>query len=128
MFLLIGLSLAVLAIGLGAGVSCSGEAGIQVSLRRISDEEEIKLGTGGPEQIAFTDFAFVVHFDSPVQAGDQENMIMVYRAFRKEKEWANTSVKVYAQKGTLEDARDDFLFPEYDLASEVPVQTAIIDE
>jgi len=99
---------------------------IGVSLRRISNGEEIELDPGELEQIAFTDFVFVINFNSPVKAGEQENMVVVYRAFWKE--WANTAVKVYAQEGTLADAMADFFFPEDDPANEVLVEMEILDE
>jgi len=102
-------------------VRASRGAEIQVSLRRISNWKEIELDPGDLDQIAFTDFAFVINLNSPVKTADQENMGVVYRALRKE--WANTTVKVYAQEGTLADAMADFFFPEDDPANEVLLES-----
>lgn len=91
--------LLVVALLTGCG---GGGSGIHVSAVRSSSGEKIGLGGGGLKEIPFSDFAFVVTFDSP-----DESMI----------QW-----RVYAQKGTKAEAESNFFFPENDAANEVEIR------
>jgi len=88
---------------LGLSTACGGGgSGVHVSAVRSSSGEKISLGGGKLKEIPFSDFAFVVTFDSP-----DESMI----------QW-----RVYAQEGTKADAESNFFFPENDEANEVEIR------
>jgi len=119
------LLLIALLITLSSGVSCGNDAGTQVSLKRLSNGDIIKY-KGGLKQILFTDFAFVIDFNTPVYVSDQENMIVVYQEFLGRR-WRNTTVKVFAEEGTVDGFKSNAVLPELDPANEVPVETKNLD-
>jgi hypothetical protein len=99
--------LVVCVLVVALSISCGGGgSGIHVSTVRSGSSEKIGLGGGELKEIPFSDFAFVVTFDSP-----DESMI----------QW-----RVYAQKGTKEGAESNFFFPENDAANEVEIRLDIM--
>jgi hypothetical protein len=95
---------------------------IQVYAKRISNGEEILLdSSAGINSILFTDFAFIVDFNSAIEASDSDNGVMVYLPFWKE--WRDTSVQVFARDGlSLEP------LPEFNPTNEVSVTIEILDD
>jgi len=91
------------AVGCGGGGS-----GIHVSAVRSDSGDKTGLGGGELKEIPFSDFAFVVTFDSP-----DDSLI----------QW-----RVYAQKGTRADAEMDFFFPENDPANEVEIRLDFLSD
>ncbi len=102
-----------------------GEGRVQVYVRNISDGEETLLDTReGVNSILFTNFAFIVDFNSAIKVSDKDNAVMAYRPFRPfNGEWVNTSVQVFARDGL-------YLvpLPEFDPANEVSVTIEILDD
>jgi hypothetical protein len=95
---------------------------IQVYAKSISNGEEILLdSSAGINSILFTDFAFIVDFNSAIEASDSDNGVMVYLPFWKE--WRDTSVQVFARDGlSLEP------LPEFNPTNEVSVTIEILDD
>ena len=104
----------------------SDNPGTQVSLKRLSNGEETALDPWELDQVPFTDFAIIVDFNTEIQPSEGENRVIVYREFWEE--WADTDVKVFAQKGTVAGFQSNAFFPEDDPASEVSVQIEIISD
>jgi len=121
------LLLIILSITLTAGISCGNNVETtSVSVKRISNGYLMALDPEELNQIPFTDFAIIVDFNTPVQASDQENIVVLYR--ESGEEWANTTVKVFAEEGTLASFNNSGFFPEHDPVNEVPVETEVLDE
>ena len=97
------------------------EEKIQVSVKRISNGEEITLTpSDGIDRILFTDFAFIVDFNSAIKTGNGENALVVYLPFWEE--WADTSVQVFYREGLYLTP-----LPEFDPTNEVSVTIEILD-
>jgi len=98
------------------------EEKIQVSVKRISNGEEITLTpSDGIDRIPFTDFAFIVDFNSAIKTGNGDNALVVYLPFWEE--WADTSVQVFYREGLYLTP-----LPEFDPTNEVSITIEILDE
>ena len=101
------------------------EKGVQVYVKSISNGEETLLDSReGINSIPFTDFAFIVDFNSAIKASDRDNAVMAYLSLKPFKgKWVDTSVQVFARDGL-------YLvpLPEFDPTNEVSVTIEILDD
>lgn len=105
----------------------SGDIG--VSIKRLSTGKVTGLNGGDLEKIAYTDFAFIVDFHGPVEAGDEENTVEAYVNFGESSRYTSTMVQVFAQEGTVtgfQSASSPSL-PEWEPANEVATVVEILD-
>lgn len=86
---------------------------ISTSILRLSDNEETLLKGGELEELLFTNFAFVLGFDSAVSIGDSNNTIQAYGK--------TATVKAFAQAGSKEECEANFFFPENDISNEIDI-------
>ena len=111
----------VRSIEVRAGPRKEGKGEIEFSVRRASTGEETRLKPEEIDHIPYTDFAFVVDFDSAIKAIDGGNTIAVYLPAWKE--WRTPSIQVFAREGLYFEP-----LPEADAANEVSVRVEILDE
>lgn len=102
-----------------------GEGEVQIYVRSTADGEETLLDSReGTPSILFTDFAFIVDFNSTIKASDSDNAIMAYLSSKPFKgDWVDISVQVFARGGL-------YLvpLPESDPSNKVSVTVELLDD
>jgi len=86
---------------------------IITSVLRLSDNEQTLLKGGELQELPFTNFAFVLGFDSAVNIDNSNNTIQAYGK--------TATVEAFAQEGSKEECEADFFFPEHDISNEIDI-------
>lgn len=111
----------VRSIEVRAGPRGEGKGEIEFSVRRTSTGEETRLKPEEIDYIPYTNFGFVVDFDSSIKAIDGGNTVAVYLPAWKE--WRTPSIQVFAREGLYE-----VPVPEADAANEVRLRIEILGD
>jgi hypothetical protein len=111
----------VRSIEVRAGPRGEGKGEIEFSVRRTSTGKETRLKPEEIDHIPYTDFGFVVDFDSSIKAVDEGKTILVYLPAWKE--WRTPSIQVFAREGLYAEP-----VPEADAANEVRVMIEIFGQ